>query len=130
MHVSTQINENGVISFNDPWKYSYPSRFPTNNYYSRKRLAIAPFWSDNDIRRAGAVRYATYSEASDKAVNKVGQLLLKEVNEFIQDQQSSEEKMFVGNWLIIAHWDHVHPSPHGEPSQSEVSVEELERVLV
>ena len=125
----TQVNENGVISFNEPWKYSYPDRFPSENFYTRRRLVVAPFWSDNDIRLSGAVRYATYSETNDKTTNEAGQMLLDEINEYIQDRQSSEEEMFVGNWLLIAHWDHVHPSPHGEGSQSEVSMEELERVL-
>ena len=74
------------------------------------------------------MRYATYSEASDIAVNKPGQMLLEEVNEYIQDRQSSEEEKFVGNWLLIAHWDHVHPSPHGEASEREILQEELERV--
>lgn len=121
-----QINENGVISFEDPWQYSYPNRFPTNYYFTRKGLAVAPFWSDNDIRLAGAVRYATYSSNND-VTNTAGQMLLDEVNRYIQERQTGQ---FTGNWLLIAHWDKVHPSPHGDGNPSAFPMDELEKVLL
>ena len=115
-----------MISVEDPWQYFYPDRFPTDYYFTRQGLAVAPFWSDNDIRRAGAVRYATYS-SKDDTENKAGQMLLDEVNMYIEDRQREQ---FRGNWLLIAHWDHVHPSPHGEGIFGDITLEELERVLL
>ena len=126
-----QVNENGVISFKEPWQYSYPNRFPTDYFFTRRGLAAAPFWSDNDIRRAGSVRYATFhNNTPEDLANEPGQTLLAEVNKYIQDRQGEGEEPFVGNWLLIAHWDNVHPSPHGEDGQSGISVEELERVAL
>lgn len=122
-----QVNENGVISFEDPWQYSYPDRFPTDYFFTRQGLAVAPFWSDNDIRLAGAVRYATYS-SNDEVTNEAGQLLLHEVNEYIRDRQGEVEEIFTGNWVLVAHWDHVHPSPHGEGNQNDYPMDELEKV--
>ena len=121
-----QVNENGVISFNEPWQYSYPNRFPTRNFFTRTRLAVAPFWSDNDIRRAGAVRYATY-HSDESTSNKAGQALLARVNNYIQTRYT--EDRFIGNWLLVAHWDHVHPSPHGEDNVGDILVNELEKVV-
>ena len=77
------------------------------------------------------MRYATFhnNTLADLA-NEPGQTLLAEVNKYIQDRQGEGEEVFVGNWLLIAHWDNVHPSPHGEDGQSGILVEELERVTL
>lgn len=124
-----QINENGVISFDKPWKYSYPNRFPTSFYWTRQGLAVAPFWSDNDIRKDGAVRYATYDSLITNT-NTAGRQLLEQVNSYIQtlQEEEEEEERFVGLWMLIAHWDGVHPSPHGGDDHGGISEEELNRV--
>ena len=121
------MNENGVISFENPWMYSYPEQFPTSNFDVRNALAVAPFWSDNDIRKDGAVRYATYdSVVTNTNSASAGRELLEQVNRFIQAQQ--DEEIFVGLWMLIAHWDSVHPSPHGGDDHGGISEEELNRV--
>ena len=122
-----QINENGVISFDKPWKYSYPDRFPTTFYWTRQGLAVAPFWSDNDIRKEGAVRYAAYS-ITERATKPEGQQLMDDVNEYVQNLQAEGEQRFRGKWLLIVHWDHVHPSPHGEEDHEGIPEDELEKV--
>ena len=122
-----QVNDNGVISFEDPWMYSYPDLFPTENFDIRNALAVAPFWSDNDIRKEGAVRYATYDLVDDD--NPDGRALLDVVNAYIQAEQSEEsETAFRGIWMLIAHWDGVHPSPHGGEDNGGISEEELSKV--
>lgn len=122
------MNENGVISFENPWMYSYPEQFPTENFNVRNALAVAPFWSDNDIRKDGAVRYATYDALAANG-NSAGKLLLEQVNSYIQSLQDEEdEERFVGLWMLIAHWDGVHPSPHGGDDHGGISEEELNRV--
>ena len=88
---------------------------------------MAPFWSDNDIRRSGAVHYAVYS-SSEGASNQQGRAILDQVNARIQAQQPEGEEVFTGTWILIAHWDHVHPSPHGDDNHRGIPEEELERV--
>ena len=114
-----------MISFNEPWQYSYPNRYPTNYFYTRSGQSVAPFWSDNDIRRAGTVLYATYNDEED--TNKAGRILLAEVNNYIQARYTDEP--FKGDWLLVAHWNNVHPSPHGDNNQGDFGTEELEKVI-
>lgn len=90
-------------------------------------MAVAPFWSDNDIRREGAVRYATFN-ANDAASNPDGKRWLDQVNMYIQSTQGEDEERFEGNWLLTVHWDHVHPSPHGEDDHTGINEKELEKV--
>ena len=118
-----------MISFENPWMYSYPEQFPTRNFDIRNALAVAPFWSDNDIRKDGAVRYATYDSLITNT-NSAGRLLLEQVNSYIQtlQEEEEEEERFVGLWMLIAHWDGVHPSPHGGDDHGGISEEELNRV--
>lgn len=118
-----QVNENGVISFEQPWQYPYPDRFPTEYYWSRQGLAVAPFWNDNDIRKAGAVRYVAYGLQIGDTTSR-GKKLLDQVNKRIREVDED----FSGKWLLIAHWDHVHPSPHGDDNHRGILESELEKV--
>ena len=125
------MNENGVISFDDPWMFSYPDPFPTRFYWTRQGLAVAPFWSDNDIRKEGEVRFATYCNitTSPECVTSTnGQNLLDDVNKYIQGRQKEGDTQFVGSWLLVVHWDHVHPSPHGSDNHEGIPEEELNKV--
>ena len=87
---------------------------------------MAPFWSDNDIRRDGAVRYATYSVNDNE--NPQGERLMQFLNGYIQRFQAEDEDPFEGQWLLTAHWDNVHPSPHGEEDHRGIPEELLELV--
>lgn len=122
-----KVNENGVISFNTPWRFSHPDQFPTENLYTRNLLVVSPFWSDNDIRKAGAVRYVSFS-STEKTTNPEGQKLLDQVNQYVQSQQEGEGEKFIGHWLLAVHWDHVHPSPHGAEDHNGIPEVELEKV--
>lgn len=86
---------------------------------------MAPFWSDNDIRLAGAVRYASIS-SGDGISNAAGRMLLEEVSGYIRTQPGYET--FTGSWLLIAHWDNVHPSPHGDGAHRGISMDQLQKV--
>ena len=105
-----------------------PDRFPTEYFWTRTGMAVAPFWSDNDIRKEGAVRYASY-HTSEAATNPEGKQWLDQVNEFIQNFQSEDEEEFQGSWLLTVHWDSVHPSPHGEDDHRGISEEDLDKVI-
>ena len=118
------MNENGAISFEQEWKFAYPERFPTNSEPTMQGLVVAPFWSDNDIRREGSVRYATYS-VEDGTSNPAGTDLLRRVNDYIQTLGAED---FHGRWLLVAHWDQVHPSPHGDENTTNIPQEELNKV--
>lgn len=79
---------------------------------------MAPFWSDNDIRRDGNVRFATLYNC-DKLKEELctdteqGRNVLESVNQYIN--KVSDTDIFSGEWMLIAHWENVHPSPHGNP---------------
>lgn len=126
-----QVNENGVISFEEPWGFSLPERFPTSNFFARQGMAIAPFWSDNDIRSEGRVTYISYSCNGDAFGTcqepQTGNNMLTMANDYINEVLESEER-FVGTWLLVAHWQNVHPSPHGDPVPG-IPQEELDKVL-
>ena len=106
-----QVSENGAISFANPWPYSSPSRFPTNWYWTRNQYVLAPFWSDNDIRRSGSVRYANITLGDCKHDNNE---LIETVSRFIRHQHNDAAMQnFEGQWMLVANWDCVHPYPHG-----------------
>ncbi len=78
---------------------------------------MAPFWSDNDIRRDGNVRFATYCDKPDPelcAYSEEGQTALDSVNDYINEVSGPDAEIFFGDWMLIAHWENVHPSPHGD----------------
>ena len=91
-------------------------------------MAIAPFWSDNDIRKEGTVKYITY-HSSDANTNAVGKAWFDKVNRYIQMTEEGDS-MFQGDWLLTVHWDQVHPSPHGEEDHRGINENELEKVAV
>ena len=117
------MSENGAISFEQEWKYFIPHRFPSNSKEIMQHLVIAPFWSDNDIRSEGAVRYAFYSKEGESAL---GAALLANLTTYIRSLNKDPD--FEGRWMLVAHWDSVHPSPHGGESNSGISQAELDKV--
>ena len=88
-----------------------------------RHLVVAPFWSDNDIRREGAVRYATYTRREDSAL---GETLLTNLTRYIG--RLNKDPDFEGRWMLVAHWDGVHPSPHGGDSNNGINQVELDKV--
>ena len=106
---------NGIISFGDKWHFWQPSRFPTPNPWSRRGYVIAPFWSDNDLRTSGAVHYATVEGVQ-------GEALLRNASDFIQrNHKTAEADQFEGLWMLVVHWDEVHPYPHGSSYSAAVN---------
>ena len=98
-----------MISFDFPWFFWYPEPFPTTNFFIRNIPVIAPFWSDNDIRREGDIHYATYQQEPDGEAN----ILLEVVSSFIRNQSELGDSSFRGRWMVVAEWNRVHPYPHG-----------------
>ena len=59
------------------------------------------------------MKYVNFTSDISNAESE-GRQLMDEVNAYIQAQQGETEERFEGNWLLAAHWDHVHQSPHGD----------------
>ena len=125
-----QVSENGVISFGEKWFFDKPERFPTRNPNIQKRYVVAPFWSDNDIRKSGTVRYVLINRENDE-ISDQEILLLNETTALVQ---RTLNRNFRANTMLIVQWDHVHPFPHGR-SQEERTLQDdndndfLEKVL-
>ena len=90
---------------------------------------MAIFWSDNDIRKEGAVRYATYCTGyRECTTSPKGESLLSEVNAYVQSYVKESKASFIGKWLLVVHWDHVPPSPHGDDDHKGIPEDELNKV--
>ena len=120
------MSENGVISFNAEWKFAHPSRFPTDYFYTRNAYVAAPFWSDNDIRKEGTVRYVAIEEGESTR----GDEMLRLASDFVQGQRQENDTRseFRGMWMLVAQWDRVHPDPHGADDHMGIPEALLERV--
>jgi hypothetical protein len=83
----------------------------SGNSFPDERTAhvIAPFWSNNDIRMAGRVRYEVYdsrtSAASMNVLNRISDTIANRTGESFQ-----------GTWMLLVEWEDCHPSPHGQTS--------------
>ena len=92
-----------------------PEPFPGNTLSSvRKFHVVAPYWSDNDIRREGEVSYGVFQL---QATGPYGDQLLDEVSSHIRERNISSD--FKGTFMILAEWKGVHPYPHGGSSASD-----------
>ena len=67
---------------------------------------MAPYWSDNDIRREGEVSY----EIVEKGRSSYDDMLLDRVNAYLAANTMAN---FSGTFMILAEWRDVHPYPHG-----------------
>ena len=96
------MSENGVISFNAEWKFAHPSRFPTDYFYTRNAYVAAPFWSDNDIRKEGTVRYVAIEEGESTR----GDEMLRLASDFVQGQRQENDTRseFRGSGWTRSHW--------------------------
>lgn len=105
------MSTNGVISFGSGWLFWYPEPFPTRQFFVRNTSVVAPFWSDNDIRQNGTVRYEVHTRST--GTNSTSGQLLDQVSSFIVNQENLTTGSFLGQWMLVAEWDEVHPYPHG-----------------
>ena len=88
----SQVNRNGIISFQLPFTEYIPRRFPLNNSIP----LIAPFWDDVDIRRCGNIFYRGTSNAT----------LLQRSRDQLQELFPSSDN-FTPTTMFIATWDRV-----------------------
>ena len=69
---------------------------------------MAPYWSDNDIRRDGEVSY----EIFQKGRSSYDDMMLDTVNYYLNVNMMSQTN-FYGSFMILAEWRGVHSYPHG-----------------
>ena len=106
------MSTNGAISFGTGWFFWTPQPFPTTAFFTRNSYVVAPFWSDNDIRINGSIRYEVHSRVAGP--NTTSTRLLNEVSSFIINQRNLTADSFQGQWMLVAEWNEVHPYPHGD----------------
>ena len=90
--VSTQINDNGVISFGNRYNVRTPLSLPLND----TTKIIAPYWADVDTRGIGQVFYRQTTDPS----------LLARATSEIRAAFSSAANITITD-LLIATWDNV-----------------------
>lgn len=119
------MNENGAFSFNDPWRFSHPNRYPTTYLPTRRGHVLSPFWSDIDIRKEGTVRYVPIQRGSTTS----GDMIMDEVSTYINYRYvAGGEANFQPSWVLVAQWDEVHPHPHGSSDHEGIDENYLNRV--
>ena len=103
-----QVSDNGLISFDQEFAGSPQSPGSDFSEVPDDILVIAPFWSDNDIRMSGMIRYEVYEAGTSSQIDNE----LSDVGQFIVTETGGE---FNGTWMLLAEWRDCHPFPHGEP---------------
>ena len=86
------MNDNGVISFNNPYNVRTPLSLPLIG----TQQIIAPYWADVDTRGSGQVLYRQSTDPS----------LLARASREIQNAFPSSQNVNITN-LLIATWDEV-----------------------
>ena len=90
----SQVNTNGILSFQHPFTQFSPRRFPLNNLIP----LVAPFWDDVDIRRFGNIFYREISNVT----------LLQRAPDQLQELFPSFGNLkFTPTTLFIVTWDRV-----------------------
>ena len=87
------MSTNGILSFNAQYNRPYNSLFSETS----PNYLVAPFWDDVDTRGGnGRIFYEIHESG----------YFLDQVNTFLRRRRPSS---FEGNWMLVAHWDAVHP---------------------
>lgn len=85
------MNNNGVISFNEPVRQYTPDPFPVAD----GNPFVTPFWADVDNVLGGDI---FYRQTTDPA-------LLKDISQDIT--KYFPKNPFKATWALVATWDHV-----------------------
>ena len=92
---------------------------------SYNRDVFAPFWCDNDIRKAGTVRYLAISRGKNEKYNK----MMDEIIIYLKNDKTIDcPADYQGEWGLVVQWDKVHPSPHGAHNHLGISEDFLSLV--
>uniref|UniRef100_A0A3Q2CE57 NIDO domain-containing protein n=1 Tax=Cyprinodon variegatus TaxID=28743 RepID=A0A3Q2CE57_CYPVA len=86
-----QVNHNGHLTFETPWRRYIPLQFPMD----QSRDIIAPYWTDLDNSRSGNIYYDQYTDGS------ILQQVTQDINSYFP------EINFNASWIFIATWHKV-----------------------
>ncbi|NXH38106.1 TECTA protein, partial [Dicaeum eximium] len=90
-HQTLFVNNNGVISFDEPIRQYIPDPFPLVNGHA----FVAPFWADEDNVLGGDIFYRQTTNPA----------LLEDISRDIT--QNFPRIPFTATWALVATWDHV-----------------------
>ncbi|XP_066194959.1 alpha-tectorin-like [Sylvia atricapilla] len=85
------VNNNGVISFDEPVRQYTPDPFPLVDGHP----FVAPYWADVDNVLGGDI---FYRQTTDLA-------LLEDISQ--DNSTSTSQKTFTATWALVVTWDHV-----------------------
>ena len=95
MHIHTQINDNGIISFNSHYNPRTSLSLPLNG----TQRIIAPYWADADTRSTGQIFYRQTTNAS---------LLSRATSEihaaFPTSQSVSIQSLLITTWSNVGYY--------------------------
>ncbi|KAK7122285.1 hypothetical protein R3I94_019418 [Phoxinus phoxinus] len=94
MYNNTYVNNNGLLTFNQPLPEAHPYQFPT---YGTEDF-IAPLWTDLDDIGIGRYWYQQYTNGS--VLTRASQ----DINQYFP------HKGFSASWVFVATWDYVQTS--------------------
>lgn len=89
-----QVNNNGDLTFDEPFWLWIPYRFPA--YVARD--IIAPFWTDMDTRVSGEVYYDQYTNGS------VVRQATQDINQYFPELNFNATWVFVATWYEVAYY--------------------------
>ena len=107
-----QVGTNGIFSFGRDFRQDLPAQFPSSDAEIFYSYLVAPFWSNIDTRLDGRVNYEVHVTGESSLSDN----FLGRVSAFIDAEQ---DPGFVGNWMIVATWNGVHPFPHGASAEQD-----------
>jgi len=91
-----QVNDNGIISFNDSFFFWTPQSLPLNGSHR----IIAPYWADVDLTQVGQVFYRQTADPS---------LLARATSEiraaFSNSQQVTIKHLLIATWNGVGYYD-------------------------
>ena len=96
-HSTLQVNNNGLLSFNDAVHAFTPLSFPLEGTGEEEIQLIAPFWGDVDTRTEGVV---SYRESTDQDI-------LMRAQKDIRTAFPGQADNFKPRLVFIATWDSV-----------------------
>ncbi|XP_057245143.1 sushi, nidogen and EGF-like domain-containing protein 1, partial [Malurus melanocephalus] len=89
--VSLQVNNNGVISFDEPLRHYSPEPLPMTD----GQPFVAPYWADADNVLGGDIFYRQSTEPALLAA------ISQDIGHYFP------KSLFMATWALVATWDHV-----------------------
>ena len=95
VYILSQINDNGIISFNSTYNPRTPLRFPLRG------KIIAPYWADVDTRGIGNIYYRQTTDPSllDRATSEIRAALPGSLN------NNTISNLLIATWNRVGYYN-------------------------